>query len=290
MHDAPSPVDGIKMQWGESLRWDDRKHRLYFVDSAAQTLHWLEEGEPPLHSLPLGGIPTGLILTEDARLVVALEGGLHVIDPEAGTQDLLAPYPSAMGARANDATADYDGNLVTGTLSLMPTTAGSYWWYSSTEGWRQLDRGIGNANGPLVLENNGDYTLLFADTLSFVIYEYAYDGVSGSATNRRVFADTKGAGGMPDGSCADAAGGVWSCILGAGKIVRYTSDGVDRVLSTGVELPSDVTFGGVDLERMYFVSIALPIAGVEIKAPNAGALMAIEGLGLRGRPEPRFRL
>lgn len=36
-------------------------------------------------------------------------------------------------ARANDAVADLDGNLVTGTVNLGPGE-GSAWWFSATAG------------------------------------------------------------------------------------------------------------------------------------------------------------
>lgn len=275
------------MLWGESLRWDDRRQRLYFVDCAAQTLHWLDEAEPPLRSLPMPSMPAGLVLADDGRLVVALDDGLHVVDPDAGTTVLVTPYPEGLGGRANDAGADLDGNLVTGTLNLVPGP-GSYWWYSASSGWRQLDDGIGNANGPVVLDLDGHRTLIFADTQASKLYAYAYDGVGGNADQRRVFADTSELNGVPDGACADDAHGVWTCVLGAGQIARYSHDGLDELIDAGVELPSDVTFGGADLDRMYFVSIAVSIGDVEIRSPNAGALMVVDGTGFCGRPEPRF--
>jgi sugar lactone lactonase YvrE len=95
---------------------------------------------------------------------------------------------------------------------------------------------------------------------------------------------------MPDGASADADGGVWSCILGAGTIARWGGDGITEVIDTGVELPSDVTFGGGRLDRMFFVSIAVAIGEVAITSPYAGALMVVDGVGRQGRPEPRVRL
>ena len=285
----PERVGDVQLLWGESLRWDDRRRRLSFVDCATQTLHWLDRGEPPLQSMKLPTMPAGVVLADDDRLVVALDDGLHVVDPDAGTTELLAPYPVGLGGRANDANADLDGNLVTGTLNLVPAP-GSYWWYSATAGWRQLDDGIGSANGPVVLDLDGAPTLVVADSQADVVYAYPYDGAAGTVGPRRVFADTTEVGGHPDGACADAAAGVWSCILGPGQIVRYTSDGVDAAVATGAELPSDVTFGGDDLDRMYFASIAVPLGDVEITSPDAGALMVVEGTGHVGRPEPRFRL
>ena len=44
-------IGDVSLTWGESLRWDDRRQRLWFVDCAAQTLHWLDDGVPPLHTM-----------------------------------------------------------------------------------------------------------------------------------------------------------------------------------------------------------------------------------------------
>ena len=282
-----SRMGDFTLQWGESLCWDDRRDRLYFVDCATQKLHWLENASPPLLEMQLPSLPTGVVPTEDGRLVIALDDGLHLVDPDAAAIERLTPYPEQLGKRANDVAADLDGNLVTGTLNMNPGSAGSYWWFSARDGWRQLDDGIGNANGPVVL---GDGRLVFADTLGFCLYEYDYDGTAGVAKNRRVFADTRTIGGMPDGACGDAEGGVWSCQLVAGKIARFTGNSHGEELDTGVELPSDVTFGGKGFTRMFFVSIAVSVAGIEITSPNAGALMVVEDLGVEGRPEPRFKL
>jgi sugar lactone lactonase YvrE len=249
----------------------------------------LEKGEPPLQSLKMPTMPTGLALTEDDRLVAALDDGLYVVDADAGTTELLSAYPEGLGGRANDADADLDGNLVTGTLNLVPGP-GSYWWFSATDGWRHLDDGVGNANGPVVLDGTGEQTLVFADTQASAVYAYSYNGREGSVGPRRVFADTNQVGGVPDGACADEAGGVWSCILGSGVIARYTTDGLDTKIETGVEMPSDVVFGGKDMDRLFFVSIAISFGDIEVKSPNAGALMAVDNTGFSGRPPTRFRL
>ena len=279
-----SPIGSFSVRWGESIRWDDRRGRLYFVDCAARTLHWLDGMEPPLASLHLSSVPTGLVLADDGRVVVALEDGLHVVDPHAERVELLTPYPEDLGERANDANADLDGNLVTGTLNIAPGP-GSYWWFSAAQGWRCLDDGIVNANGPVVLEDDGEQTLVIADTHAGRLYAYDYDGSEGSVGERRLFADTTELGGMPDGACADADGGVWSCLLGAAKIVRFTAEGAQDTIETGVAMPSDVTFGGRDLDRMMFVSIA-----ADADAGDDGSPMSAAATGYRGRPEPRFRL
>jgi sugar lactone lactonase YvrE len=50
--------------------------------------------------------------------------------------------------------------------------------------------------------------------------------------------------------------------------------------------PTDVTFGGPGLDRLFVVSVASPAQpdGVD------GALLVLDDLGVRGRAEPRVRL
>ena len=90
-------VGTFSLGWGESLVWDDRTERLYFVDCAAQTLHWLDGGRPPLHAMALPSMAAGIVLTEEGTLVGALDDGLHVLDADAGTTSLLAAYPPVSG-------------------------------------------------------------------------------------------------------------------------------------------------------------------------------------------------
>jgi len=275
-------VGGFRLGWGEGLCWDERRERLYFVDCAAQTLHWLDGGGDAPQALKLPSMATRVVPTEaDAVLVGILDDGVHVIDVDRGTSELLAPYPAKLGGRCNDACADTGGNLVTGKLN-MEAAPGSVWRYSTADGWRLLDDDISNTNGPNVGELGGATTLIVGDTATHY-YAYDYDPGSGVASNRRVFADVQAHGGQPDGARLDAAGGLWCALVGGARLARFTADGLDRIVDLPVQNPTDVTLAG---DRAYVVSIGL---GVEEPALD-GALLAIDGLGCTARPEPRFRL
>ncbi len=86
-------VGDFSLGWGESLLWDDRRGRLYFVDCAAQKMHWLENGEGELHTFQMASMPAGVVPTEDGRLVAALDDGLYVVDPDARIVDRLDAVP-----------------------------------------------------------------------------------------------------------------------------------------------------------------------------------------------------
>ena len=282
-------IGDFTLTWGESLRWDDRRQRLYFVDCATQTLHWLDGAEPPLHSMALPSMAAGIVLTDSNLLVACLDDGLHVVDPDAGTTELLSRYPEGMHGRANDANADGSGNLVTGTLNMV-AAPGASWWFSAVDGWRLLDDDIGNTNGPVVIDVDGQSTLVLGDTPAGVSYAYPYDGVHATIGERRVFGDHTALGGAPDGATADADDGVWSCVLGVGKVARFTGTGLDRVVDVPMPNPSDVTFGGLGLDRLFVTSIALNLGEAAPPTPEAGWLLAVEGIGVNGRPEYRFDL
>lgn len=277
-------VGDFTLGWGESLVWDERSGRLYFVDCAAQTLHWLVGDDPELHTLRLPSMPAGVVPTEDGALIACLADGLHRVDPDAGTNELVATYPAGLGGRANDACADLSGNLITGTLNLQKAE-GSSWWYSSREGWLLLDPDISNTNGPTVGVLGGSMTLIIGDT-SAQYYRYAYDAEHGTVGPRTVFGDVSALDGMPDGATLDDAQGLWCALFGGGQLARFTDAGLDRTVALPVANPTDVTFGGPALDRLYVVSVA----SGDAKSPGLdGALLVIDDLGVRGRHEPRFR-
>lgn len=275
-------VGDFGLGWGESLVWDDRRQRLYFVDCGAGTLHWLEGGEGQLQTLPMPSMPTGIVATENGLIVGALDDGLHVIDPDRGSTELLASYPAELGGRANDVVADLSGNLITGTLNLAKSP-GSSWWFSLTAGWRLLDADISNTNGPTVGVFGGEMRLIIGDSHADYFW-YSYDAASGRVGPRSIFGDTAELHGVPDGTTLDADGGLWCSLFGGSCLARFTTGGLDRILPLPAVNPADVTFAGPELDRLYVVTVPQGPEGAEFD----GGLLVMDSLGVRGRPEPRF--
>lgn len=282
--DVPA-IEGVSLMWGESVRWDDRRQRLYLVDCAAGALHWLDGGLPPLQTMPLPGTPTGVVLTEGSQLVVCLDDGLNFVDPDQGRVELMAPYPAAMHGRANDAAADGFGNLVTGTLNLAPGPGG-LWHFSKAGGWTELDSPFGNVNGPVVVGHQDNPTLVVADTLAERVFAYDYDPARPAAANRRALSDHAQLGGLPDGATADRDGGVWSCVLRRGALVRLVPDEEPSLVELPVANPSAAAFGGAALDRVFVTSIAVDLGGGT--GERDGEVLVVD-VGAIGRPERRFR-
>ena len=281
-------VGTIQHLWGESLRWDDRAMRLYFVDCAAQELQWLEEGAHEPHALRMPSLPTGLVLTESGRVLVMLEDGAYLVDVESGAVEKFADNPGPPPEpRLNDAQADRSGNLVTGSLGFTDEPKGAFWWLSARGEWAMLERGVCDANGP-VFPSDGR-TLLVVDTARKAIFRYAYDSERGSVGPRAIFVETTDLAGLHDGATLDTNGRYWSAMFGGSQVISVTADGaIEHRIGLPVDYPTSLAFGGARRDRLYVASVSLEFGDVKPVAPAAGGLLEITGLGVTGELEPRF--
>jgi sugar lactone lactonase YvrE len=129
-------------------------------------------------------------------------------------------------------------------------------------------------------------TLIIGDTAA-QYYAYPYDAAQGTVGPRTVFGDVSALDGLPDGATLDDDGGLWCALFGGAQLACFTTGGLDRTVAVPAANPTDVTFGGAGLDRLYVVSVAA--AGSDGTGLD-GALLVIDDLGVRGRHEPRFQL
>ena len=271
-----------KFAWGESACWDDALARLYCVDCEMRELRWFESAAPDrMHRLALPSLPTALYLGETAgQVLVQLDDGLYAVD--VSTSGITRAIPNPPGEpRFNDGVADASGAIVTGTLLFGANlSAGKYWRWRKRAGWEQIHGGKGNTNGPCFSPDGR--TLYIADSTAGLIYRFAYEPERGLA-GQSLFADTKALGGVPDGATVDSEGYVWSAIVGGSRLARYAPDGsLDRAIDLPASHPTSIAFGGPDLQTAFVTTIGTNAFGVETSGASSGALIRIDGLGVKG--------
>jgi sugar lactone lactonase YvrE len=127
------------------------------------------------------------------------------------------------------------------------------------------------------------------DTVAGLVYAYDYDAAARAATGRRVLSDHRLLDGAPDGAAVDSDGHVWSCVLRSGRLAELSTHGVVRTIEMPMANPSDVAFGGRNLDQLFVTSIALDLGDGD-PGEEAGRILAIDDTGAVGRPEPRFAL
>jgi sugar lactone lactonase YvrE len=125
--------------------------------------------------------------------------------------------------------------------------------------------------------------------MAHVIYAYDYDVENGTASNRREFFETSDYGPIPDGATVDADGDMWVAICEGGVVLQLSSEGaVKQVIDMPTRTPASCMFFGPDLDRLFVPSIDPSFLGRE-PGEHDGFNFVIDGLGVKGLPEPRYR-
>jgi L-arabinonolactonase len=281
-------ISGVKNQVGEGPVWDVTERALYWLDPFGPTIYRLD---PKSGAIKFWKTPKqigSLALREKRGAICAMSDGFYFFDFDSGS---ATPVPSGNvadpGTVFNDGKTDLRGRFIAGTADpeFAKPSASVYSVDGSTKCSR-LDTGFVCSNGPCFSPDNRVFYC--ADSMSRMIYAYDYDLATGEVSNKRNFASTKDLGGLPDGATVDAEGHLWSAIAGGGKVACFNPNGsLARTVDMPTPIPASVMFGGDDLDVLYVPSIGVKIAGLD-PGPNGGSLFAVKGLGVKGRPEPRF--
>jgi sugar lactone lactonase YvrE len=247
---------------GESPIWDPEAQRLYWVDSVSRLIR----SHDPVTGI-CQSIPTPSVVGS-----IGLATG--------GTPDLRA--------RFNDGKVDRQGRFVCGTMGIYAEPRGELFRVDASGKSQVLANGIRIANSLCFSPDGG--TMYFADSLDRSVRAYAYRPGDEPLEQPRVHVDTKPFNSGPDGATIDSDGFIWVALVQAGKIARFTITGeLDRLVEAPTDMPSCVTFGGPDLDTLYVTSIKDSGTGRAIsRHPAGGHVFAIQGLGVKGLPEPRF--
>jgi L-arabinonolactonase len=280
-------IGGIKNKLGEGPVWDVAEKALYWIDGNAPAIYRLDPKTSDIKSWKTPKPIGSLALREKGGAVCALSDGFYFFDFKSGEAQLIGGAVAKPGTTFNDGKTDARGRFVAGTLdSKFRESVGSIFSLDGSLRCTVLEPAIGCTNGPCFSPDNR--TFYCADSVARTISAYDYDLATGTVSNKRLFATVKGLGGVPDGATVDAEGHYWSAIAGGGKIVCYNPDGsIARTVEVPVPIVTSLMFGGDNLDVMYATSIGEKVLNME-PGTDGGSLLAIRGLGVKGKPEPRF--
>ncbi len=280
-------IAGVKNKLGEGPVWDVAEKALYWIDGQAPALYRLDPKSKDIKSWKMPKPIGSFALREKGGAVLALSDGFYMFDFASGDAKQIGNPVAKPGTNFNDGKTDARGRFIAGTLdSKFANPIGSVFSLDASLKVSTLEPAIGCTNGPCFSPDNR--TFYCSDSVSRTISAYDYDLAAGTVSNKRVFVAPKGLGGVPDGATVDAEGHLWSAIAGGGKIVCYNPDAsIARTVEVPVPIITSVMFGGDNLDVMYATSIGEKILNMEPGA-DGGSLFAIKGLGVKGKPEPRF--
>lgn len=275
---------------GEGLVWDVAEQSLYFLDIAGHRIHRYEPSNGATRTWATPMAVGAMAVREHGGVVLAMKDTVAALNLDTGAVEAMAvAYAQPLNAVFNDGTVDQRGRFLIGSCFSgfdNPQPIGGLFSMGSAHTLTRLDSGITFSNGPCLSPDNT--TLYFSDSHCNSCFAYDYDLDTGAVANRRLFADTRDLGGMPDGTTVDSDGLVWMAIFRGGKVVAFRPDGkVERVVDMPVSLSVSTMFGGPNLDQLYVATID-PAYFNEPAEDGAGYVYVIEGLGARGVPRPRY--
>lgn len=282
-----SAVSEHRCRLGEGPLWDSAAGVLYWVDSLGPTLyrHRFEDADTQQLMLP-GHTVGSLAVRENGGLVLAMDQGFYLYDPQTGAIEALAqPLAGRDELRFNDGKVDPFGSFVAGAMNSDPHGTQNAAMYRLTPGLEVIEilDGFQCFNGPCF---SPDGELLYvAGRRAGVIEVFDY-GRDQWPRNPRTLVE----GCNPDGATVDAAGFVWSAQWDDGCVLRITPDGrIDARLPVAGQVVSSVMFGGERFERIFVTTLGSEYYGALPGEHQPGRVLAIDDSGYRGRPEAVFK-
>lgn len=278
---------------GESPVWDAEHQRLFWVDGVQAVVHCHTPETGEIRDLQMPSKVGSVGLAEGDHLVVGLEDGVYLLDTRTGdVEPIFRLDPPNPHVRFNDGRVDRQGRFVTGTMATHEDAPlGELYRISGRDGGVELlANGIRITNS-LCFGADGD-EMYFSDSLDRMIRKYSYGAEVSDLGSPLLCIDTAPFDSSPDGAAIDSDGHLWVALVQRGKVARFAPDGrLDMTIDTPMDMPSSVAFGGKDMSTLFVTSIKSTESGRAIsRHPEAGHLFAIEDIGVKGVPEPRFRL
>ena len=284
-----SRISAVAAQLGESPVWDVERQRLYWVDGVSRRVHAYEPANGTARHWDVPAMVGSVALGQGDTLIVALVDGIYRLDLGSGAPtSLFLPEPGDPRVRFNDGKVDRWGRFLCGTMGVHAEPLGQLFRIDATGASAVLATGIRISNA-LCFSPDGR-TMYFADSLDRAIRAYRYGPGDAFDPEPRIVIDTAPHHSGPDGATVDCDGCLWVALVQAGKIARFTPQGVlDRLIDAPTDLPSSLAFGGPALSTLYVTSIRDSGSGRAVsRHPDGGFLFAIDGLGVTGLPEARF--
>lgn len=291
-----SALPSIANDLGESLYWDAATRRLHWIDAWKAHVHSYDPASATVgvcdFSQALAGLPIGSIACH-ARggMIAGVRGGFYRLDLEGARAERIAAVEADRPAtnRLNDGKCDRAGRFWCASANTDHHTAsGALWRLEAGSAPVMMQDGLVVGNG--IAWSPDDSLMYVADTMAGLVWRYDFDLGTGTLANRRVFISTAHIRGGIDGATVDADGCYWAALFRGAAVAQFDPDGrLMRHIALPVANPTMCAFGGDALDVLFVTSARRFLDDAQLRAqPQAGCVFAIDGLGVRGLPEPRF--
>ena len=272
----------------EGPHWDTNSMRLLWLNITPGEIHWFD---PQTGSDSISKVETmvgAAVPRKAGGLILATQNGFVFFDDDHQITPVVDIEADLGRNRMNDGKCDSQGRFWAGTMDmdLQKPLASLYRLDCDNQVETMLSE-ITISNGLGWSPDNS--TMYYIDSMSQCVDAFDYDSLDGSIGNRRSILEIDAEEGLPDGMTIDVDGFLWVAIYGAGRVRRFSPQGVPdmeiKMPSTGV---TSCTFGGPDLDDLYITTAAQFLSQEDLRQqPHAGGIFRVRP-GPRGLPANRF--
>ena len=176
---------GARSAKGRSGR--PRRNALWFTDIVGKRLHRYEPESGAHEAVDCDEEVGCFAFARDGGIVAAMRTAIRLLDRSGKRlRDLAANPDDASRNRFNDGGTDPRGRLWVGTMDETKTKGDGSLFRYDRRGLVRVEGGLMTSNG-VAFSPDGRW-MYHSDTPRFTIYRYAYDGETGTAGEREVFA------------------------------------------------------------------------------------------------------
>jgi sugar lactone lactonase YvrE len=273
-------LDGLLFP--EGPRWHDG--RLFFSDIHATNVMAVTVDGHAEVICTVPGFPSGLGWAPDGSLLIAsvADKKLLRLEPD-GSLSTVADISALTRWTINDMVVDGRGRAYIGDVGFelgpgMQPAPGQVVMVDASSGGEGVapawvvDDDMMFPNGSMVTPDGS--TLIVGESFAARLTAFTI-AADGSLTDRRVWAQLP-SGAIPDGSCLDADGAIWTASPTTRECIRIAEGGevLDRV-ATGDRGAYACMLGGAD-RRTLFVCTALTHDARETASQRSGRIEAVE--------------
>ena len=281
---------------GESIVWDSGRKRLVWVDIIGRRIHGLDPITGAHQIWPVAGRPTSIGLCSDGKAILGFERHICIWDWQGPPVPLVEVEPEQPGNRLNEGVVGPDGAYWVGTMQNnindddsprdITSATGAIHCYTVDGGLRRVCNDQFGITNTFAFPSTRE--IITADTLANKIYRYEINAEGQLGARRELSSGFPR--GLPDGSCLDAQGRLWTArVCGGGCLTCISPDGqVEGVVELPCTWPTSCTFGGPDLATLYVTSARFTMSREHLAAhPKEGGVFAVKP-GVQGRPAYLF--
>jgi sugar lactone lactonase YvrE len=258
------PLDERTCTLGEGPVWVADTDTLWWVDILNRTAHWRRDRSGETGSVTFPSHPGALLPVADGSWLAFLVNTIEHYDATFSRSQTVTAWPHQANQpdgdplwRANDAAVGPHGEVICGTMPYAPDAhPGTAFVYQLVgEELVKVADGITISNG--IGWTSDGTRMLYVDspTCRIDIFDVGPDNMP---ENRRLFADTDPAWGLPDGLSVDSDDNVWVAFWGGSRVQRFDPSGQP---SGFIQLPCEqvtsCAFFGPELNRLAITTSAL---------------------------------